>query len=114
MTVLEQAAGTQVAVVGTEHILAETGGAVTLPPGNAFTLHVDCNAMAAGDVLELRWYGKAKTGGTVREYDVQTITDVPASGLFVSVPFPTPVYAKATLKQTAGTARSFDWSVVAL
>ncbi len=114
MPAVEQVAGTQTAVIGTEHELASTGGANNLPAQTVYVLSVDCSAMAVGDILELRLYAKGKTGGTSRVYDTQTLIDVQADPLFLSVPIPAASYARMTLKQTAGTGRAFDWSVIAL
>lgn len=52
------ASGTQLAIIGTEHIVA------TAAVAGKFTFHVDTLNMAAGDVLELRVYEKVLTGGS--------------------------------------------------
>jgi hypothetical protein len=56
MAVTAFVSGTQTAVIGTEHFLANVNEA------GVFTLHVDKNAMAAGDVLELRVYQNGPHG----------------------------------------------------
>lgn len=114
MTVTEEFAGTQAAVVSTEHTLAETGGANDLTAGATYVLEVDLSNLAAGDTVELRAYVKAKSVGTAREYFVVSFSDVQTSPVLLSVPVPTAVYTKFTLKQAAGVARDFDWSVVSL
>lgn len=105
---IEAASGTQVAVITTEHVLT------TQTAISTYVLVVDCNNMAAGDTLELRVKVKTLTGSTERLAYIETLNDVQASPVFMSVPVPTVWSAKFTLKQTAGTGRSFDWSVVAL
>lgn len=105
---LEAASGTQAATIGVEHTLdTET----TL---STYVLIVDCNAMASGDTVELRAKVKTLGGSTERLAYIETLNDVQSSPVFLSVPIPTAHSVKFTLKQTAGTGRSFDWSVIAL
>lgn len=106
------ATGTQSATVTTEHFLTSPNVAGT------FTLHVDTNAMAAGDVVELRIYQMVLTGGTTRvAYFAQFADAQPADDLIkVSVPISNELTdtnaLRFSLKQTAGTSRSFPWKVL--
>jgi hypothetical protein len=110
VTASSAANGTQTATITTEHVL---GGAAITTPGT-YQLVVDLNAMLGGsspDILELRVYSKALSGGTERVADVHAFTGAQTSSpLFVSKPYMCPAYIKFTLKQTAGTGRSFPWS----
>lgn len=112
MAVTAQGTGTQVAVIGTEHTLLDIAVAGT------FTFHVDSNAMAAGDVTELRWYQIVLTGGTRRVVYFQSYSDVQVADdqIKVSVPISNELgdagALRFTLKQTQGTGRSFPWKVL--
>lgn len=112
MAVTAQGTGTQTAVVGTEHTLLDIAVAGT------FTLHIDTNAMVAGDSLELRIYQIVLTGGTRRvayftRYDGAQSSD---DQIKISVPVSNELTdagsIRFTLKQTAGTSRNFPWKVL--
>lgn len=100
--------GSQTAVIDTEHTLA------TVTDAGTYQLVVDTNAMVLDDVLELRIYGKARTGDTEREIFAATFADVQAQKLKTSIPVVSPHHAKFTLKQTNGTGRAFPWAVYEL
>jgi hypothetical protein len=108
MPLTEKASGTQTAVVGTEHTLLDTNDL------GVYVLEVDANAMALGDVVELRIYSKVTNGGTTRLAYEATYAHVQGEPNKYSVPVPAMRNFKATLKQTAGVARSFPWTVLAL
>jgi hypothetical protein len=113
MPLVELAGSTQNAVIGTEHTLAETGG-TTLPTARNYILRVGLSAMAAGDVVELRIYTKVLSDSTAdAEYSV-SYAHRQGTPNVVSVPVAAVHYIKVTLKQAAGTARAFDWSVVSV
>lgn len=111
MAVTTYASGTQTATVTTEHTLSSVTAA------GVYVLEVDVNAMAVGDVLELRCYSIAVTGGTSREewcirfYGDQTRTPM-KRGRPVSNDITDTDALKFTLKQTFGTGRSFPWKVM--
>lgn len=112
MAVTAQATGTQTATIGTEHTLADIAVAGT------FTLHVDKNVMADGDVLELRVYQIVLTGGTRRVayfdrwQDAQSADDMIAISVPISNELTDAGSLRFTLKQTAGTGRNFPWKVL--
>lgn len=63
------------------------------------------------DELELRIKANVLSGGTERlaYYTLKLgAQDMP---ILISVPFPVPQTATVTLKQTAGTGRSFPWAI---
>ena len=98
--------GSQTSVVSTEHTLA------TVTDSGVYQLAVDVAAMVAGDIVELRIYGKARTADTERllfrgSYGPVVV----ATPLVVSTPIVSPHHLKATLKQTAGTGRAFPWAI---
>lgn len=102
------ASGTQAATIGTEHDLA------TDTTNKTFVLAVDVAALANGDLLELRIYTKILTGGTERLAYFTTYQHAQTSPAVYSVPVPANIHLRATLKQTAGTGRSFPWALLSL
>lgn len=109
MAVSILASGSQTAVINTEHIL---NTAATTSAG-IYVCKVDLGAMVAGDIVELRMYGK------VRSTDTERLMWGPASygpivpGVLIVVA-PADVAAasvKWTLKQVAGTGRAFPWAI---
>ncbi|WP_433329973.1 hypothetical protein [Spirillospora sp. CA-294931] len=100
--------GTQTATINTEHELAVDTSNKT------YVLAVDTAALAAGDLLELRLYTKILAGGAERLAYVASYQHAQGQPAVYSVPVPANVHLRATLKQVAGTARSFPWSLLAL
>jgi hypothetical protein len=99
--------GSQTATVTTEHTLA------TVTSAKVLQLAVDVANLAGGttpDIVELRIYGKARSGDTEREMFKQVLVGAQAQTLVVSPPVPSPHHWKATLKQTQGTGRAFPWA----
>src|SRR5262245_6260176 len=114
MAVTAHATGTQSTSgsIGTELFLTSPNVAGT------FTLHVDTNAMAAGDVLELRVYQMVLTGGTQRvayyaRYEGAQATD---DMIKISVPISNELTdtnaLRFSLNQTKGSAHSYPWKVL--
>lgn len=112
MTVTAQSSNTQTATLTTEHTLVDVAVAGT------FTLHVDTNAMVAGDVVELRIYQIVLTGGTRRgAYYARFEGAQPDDDkIKISVPISNELTdsgsLRFTLKQTFGTGRNFPWKVL--
>ena len=112
MAVTAHATGTQTATITTEHFLTSPNVAGT------FTLHVDTNAMVAGDTLELRVYQMVLTAGTQRVAYFQIYTDEQAADdkIKISVPISNELTdtnaLRFSLKQTTGTGRAFPWKVL--
>lgn len=109
MALTVTASGTQSATISTEHTLTTLSGPKT------FTLHVDCNAMVHGsgtaDELELRIKANVLNAGTERVVYYAMFTGAQDIPIKISLPVPVPQTATVTLKQTAGTGRSFPWAV---
>lgn len=108
MAVAIETSGTQTATINTEHSLA------TLAVAKVLTLVVDTNNMQNDDILELRVYEKVLTGSTRRLVFIGSFRDIPVEPIKVSVPVPSAGFTsgfEATLKQTQGTGRSYDWSI---
>ena len=106
MTVSVVDSNSQTAVISTEHTLA------TVTDAGVYVLAVDMANLAAGDIVELRIYGKARTGDTERLLHRASYGPLPlVSPLVESIPIMSPHHYKATLKQIAGTGRAFPWAV---
>jgi len=108
MAPVVESSGTQTAVVGTEHTLASPTTAKTRQ------LVVDLANLANGDTVELRIKRKVLSAGTVRTWQTAIFAHAQSTPVVLSIPCPSPYGADFTLKQTAGTARNFDWSVETL
>ena len=106
MTIPVVASGTQAATIGTEHTL------VTDTANHAYVLVVDTNAMVNGDVLELRIKTKVLSGSASRLAYIAIYAHVQAMPNKYSTPVPANIEIVCTLKQTAGTGRSYDWSLL--
>lgn len=103
------ATGTTAALtIGTETTLASS---TSLSQGGAFKPHIDLTNMADGDVVEIRGYNQATSGSVLVEDWVLSLANG-QTDLCPPLPESTAVYAyKLTIKQTAGTGRTFAWSV---
>ena len=112
---LDKSHGTQTATIGTEHTL------LTESAAGIYTLTVQLKNMVNGDVLELRAYAKVLTGDAnplcvYEQSYAHAQGDGAAAGssakgavVVKSPPVESPFSLIWTLKQTAGTGRSFDW-----
>src|SRR5262245_1817063 len=112
MAVTAQSSGTQSATVTTEHTLLDVAVA------GVFNLEVDLVNMVAGDVLELRVYKIALTGGTRRVARFAAFYGPPLTDDTMSIMVPISNELtdsgsiRFTLKQTFGTSRNFPWKVL--
>lgn len=104
MTVSVKDSGTQVAVISTEHTLA------TITDAGTYVLVIDPVNMADGDIVEFAIQRKVLTGGTIRDGYRREYAHQQNEQIY-SIPVPMPFGGVFLLKQTAGTGRSFDWSV---
>lgn len=96
------------AVISTEHTLA------TITDAGTYILTVDLSGMQNGDVLELRVKTKLTSGDTSQlAYDAFYAHAQSRPNVY-SIPVPSPIEFVATLKQTAGTGRTFIWAVYRL
>ena len=102
----ELAAGSQTATINTEHTL-DTRSAV-----GTYQLLVDTSNLVNGDVLELRVYVKPRNAaGSALLHQFATFSNKQTTVVVASVPVLC-AYCYFSLKQTAGTGRSFVWSVL--
>jgi len=111
MAVTAQATGTTLAD-GTEQFLANVALA------GSYTLHFDSNPMAAGDVVELRIYQMVLTAGTprvaylARYAEAQFADDLIKISVPISNELVDPQSLRFSMRQTAGTYRTFVWKVL--
>lgn len=107
MPATQEASGTQVATVGTEHTLA------TITTAKTFALKVDISALVASERVQLKIKQKALSAGTSRISwsAVYSWLDAGVTPIIVSPPQLAPVEYVVTLKQLTGTGRSFPWAV---
>jgi hypothetical protein len=73
---------------------------------------VDLSNMEAGDVTEIRIYRSAKSGADPKVVEIWIAVGAQGRPIFVSPPIIFTPNWRVTLKQTAGTGRSYDWSIV--
>jgi hypothetical protein len=92
---------------GTEQTLASGTSAGT------YQLHINLSNMASGDAVRLRIYSKANSLDTETVVYDRTFANVQGEPLTVSPPHGAVADYKATLQQTAGTNRTYQWAVVA-
>ena len=107
MALTETQSGSQAATITTSHTL---GTEETVD--GYYQLVVDVSVMAAGDILELTGELKVKTAGTARVCSMAVFRDVQTEAATFSVPIPNIYGLTFKLKQTAGTGRTYDWSIL--
>ena len=86
----------------------------TVTAAGSFVVAVDVSAMtdaATPDELEVRYYGKARSGDTERLIRTDTVRGAQANALFVSLPILSPHHLRVSAKQTQGTLRTFPWAI---
>jgi len=99
-------AGTQTAVIDTEHTLdTETGAGV-------YVLVVDMNNLVDGDVVILRIKTTNQTGSTSRLAYEATFSNAQSEINKYSPAIPVDTEIICTLEQTDGTGRDFDWNLL--
>lgn len=97
--------GSQTAVVGTEHTLANP------TTSKWFSGWIDLTNMASGDTVEIRVSVIVKTAGSYILYSLDTLQNAQTTPAYHLPSLPSDIGYKLTLKQTAGTARVFDWKL---
>lgn len=97
-------AGSQTAVLTTEHTLA------TITTAGRFVFVVDTSNLAAGENVELRVKGKAQSGDTERDIESYGFEHVQAKPLKETAEFLNAHHLVLTLEQNGGTGRVFSWA----
>lgn len=99
--------GTQASVVGSKHSLHTTSS------NGVFALMVDTSAMVNGDKLEIYIDVGFVSGAAHIQTHYSIFAHAQDDPGKVSVPVVAPFGATFSIKQTAGTSRSFPWCIVA-
>lgn len=102
----EVASGTQTAVIATTHSLASLTAAET------YVLVVNLVNMASGDTVVLKAKAKVIGGGSSSVAFEQTFTGDQTEEIVYCEPVPSAHEVEFTLRQSAGTGRQFEWSVL--
>jgi len=102
-----KSSGNQTATINTEHSLLDTTDA------GVYQGLIDLTNLADGDTLEIRVYIKANASATLSVAYIITLKDAQSSDglVLITPPAMSAVEWKMTLKQTAGTGRSYQWGV---
>lgn len=101
--------GSQTATIDTEHVLA------TETTGGVYTLVVDLSNLANGDVVVLKLKSKVlSTSSAALRVWSQSFAHAQADPVKQSPPVAVTDEVSATLEQTDGTGRSFDWNLLRL
>ena len=108
MAIAVVSSGTQTATISTEHSLA------TSTTGKTYVLAVNTANMVNGDELELRIYTKVLSGSTKQLAYYAAYAHTQGIPNKYSVPVPANQYCEASLKQTAGTGRSYEWALLSI
>ena len=96
---------------GSEDVLAS---ASSLGSSGVFLPQIDLSNMAAGDVTEIRIYNQANSGSSLVQEVYVSFSGAQSDVLPPLPALPATIGYKVTLKQTAGTNRSYQWSVLNL
>lgn len=104
---VDQSGTTAALAIGTETQLG-TNSATNA----TYILKINAANLALGDVLELRIYSEDIVGGTLTQAWKGTFSNTQINPLKFSVPVPSDIALKCTLKQVAGTGRTFKWSIL--
>jgi hypothetical protein len=110
MAITEHVTGSQTATINTEHTLNTTTPETT---DGIYQVFIDIDAMALGDITEIRVKEKARTGDTQRTCLKAVLAHDPSAddNLWVSPALVLMNGWDVTLKQTAGTGRAYPWSI---
>lgn len=106
MGLVSAAQGSQPAAIDTEHSLTQQTGI------GIYVLVVDTSALQAGDIVEIRIKTKCVASGTVKVAYVNTFSDEQVDPHKYTVPVPVDSQIACTVKQTAGTGRTFPWNLL--
>lgn len=101
--------GSQTATISTEHTLSASSPFTT---NGTYVLKVSLGAMANADKLQLRVYTKVRSADGEEVYIKASYRDAQFKLASISIPIPSDVHVKFTLKQTAGTGRAFPWAIL--
>ena len=79
---------------------------------STFVLEVETTNMVLGDTLEIRVYTITLSGGTLTQAWKGTYANAQINNHKISPPIASDQSIKCTLKQTAGTGRTYAWKML--
>lgn len=100
--------GSQTAVIDTEHTLS------TITDAGSYVLAVDTVNMVLGDKLTLRISTKVRSTGTTRLAYSASYGQNQSEPVKLSIPVASVHEFIATLEQTDGTGRTYNWEITEL
>lgn len=103
---LSDSGTTSALTVGTETTLA------TDTNNGTFVLEVDTSNMALGDLVELRVYTITLSGGSLIQAWKGAFQHVQVNNHKISPPVASDQSVRCTIKQVAGTGRTFVWKML--
>lgn len=77
-----------------------------------YFLKVNTTNMVGGDVTELRIYAEDITSGSIVQAWKGTFANAQVNVLKCSPPVPSDISLKCTIKQVAGTGRTYTWEIL--
>ena len=104
--ILSDSGTTSALTIGTETTLA------TDTNNGTFVLEVDSSNLALGDLLELRVYTVTLSAGSSVQAWKATYQNAQINNHKISPPVATDQSIKCTIKQVAGTGRTFAWKML--
>jgi hypothetical protein len=109
MAISEHANGTRTAGTPPEASFTALGTSGDTTDG-VFQFYIDCNNMANGDTIEIQLLEKVLSGGTARIVYEATLSNVQDEPIWASPALVLMHGWTLQMRQTAGTARTYDWS----
>lgn len=109
MAITEHASGTRTAGTPPEGGFTALGTSGDTTDG-VYQFFIDCSNMANGDSIDIQVLEKVISSGTSRVIFTETLSNAQSDPIWASPSFVFMHGWTLQLKQTAGTARSFDWS----
>lgn len=104
----QHASGTQSATISTEHFLGTDPDTTS----GIFQFWIETNNMARGDVLEISLYEEINdSADTNRKFFFDIIAHDQFTPMYVTPSFMLMHGWRFSIKQIAGTGRSFQWSI---
>lgn len=95
--------------IGTEYTIREW--LTTVADQKRFDAYIDVSNMQSADTIIISIYVRVQTGGSYQLYDQETISGVQSSPILYIPPLPNDNGLKITIKQTAGSVRSYPYRI---
>ncbi len=102
---------TSALTIGTETTLAS---ATSLSQGGTFLPQIDLSNMVDGDVIEIRVYNQANSSSSLVEEISLSFANAQIDLMPPLPAIPATIGWRLTIKQTVGTGRTYQWSVLNL